>query len=204
MGGLVYGGRSLPVKQILRSYGMLFLIAGIVVLVDQLSKAYIRANFVEQMDMWAPWPWMIQYARIIHVSNSGVAFGLFKGLGGIFTVLAIVVAIAIVYYFPRVPSEDWPLRLAMGLQFGGAVGNLIDRVYQGYVTDFISVGNFPVFNIADACITVGVGVLILGMWMQERRQKQEAAAEAEAEEALARASTVSIETETPSQDSHTS
>jgi signal peptidase II len=58
------------------------------------------------------------------------------------------------------------------MQLGGAVGNLIDRVTQGYVTDFVSVGNFAVFNVADSCITVGVGVLILGVWLQERRKKK--------------------------------
>jgi signal peptidase II len=55
---------------------------------------------------------------------------------------------------------------------GGAVGNLIDRLTVGHVTDFISVGTFPVFNIADSSITIGVLVLILGVWLQERREKQ--------------------------------
>jgi signal peptidase II len=194
----VVGGRRLNLKQILRSYGILAVVAGLVIIVDQLSKAYIRANFTEGIDMWAPWNWMVPYARIIHVSNSGVAFGLFKGMGGIFTVLAILVALAIVYYFPRVPAEDWTLRLAMGLQLGGAVGNLIDRVINGYVTDFISVGNFPVFNIADASITVGVGVLLLGVYIQERRQKQQIE---QAAALAAQQTTASIESENQTQDS---
>lgn len=168
---------GLTLKHVLRSYGLLALIAGLVILTDQLSKAYIRAHFVEGVDMWAPWSWMVPYARILFVSNTGVAFGLLKGLGGIFTILAILVSLAIVYYFPRVSAEDWTLRLAMGLQLGGAVGNLIDRVVQGTVTDFISVGNFPVFNVADASITIGVAVLILGVWMQEQRQKKALAAQ---------------------------
>lgn len=167
----------MTLKHVLRSYGLLVLVAGLIILIDQLSKAYIRAHFVEGVDMWAPWNWMLPYARILFVSNTGVAFGLLKGLGGIFTVLAILVSLAIVYYFPRVSTEDWTLRLAMGLQLGGAVGNLIDRVVQGTVTDFISVGNFPVFNVADASITVGVVVLILGVWMQDLRQKKMLAAQ---------------------------
>ena len=57
------------------------------------------------------------------------------------------------------------------MQFGGAVGNLIDRLTIGFVTDFISVGNFPVFNIADSSISIGVVVLIGGMWIMERKQK---------------------------------
>lgn len=94
-----------------------------------------------------------------------------QGFGDIFTILAILVAGAIIYYFPKVPREDWPLRLAMSLQLGGALGNLIDRLTQGYVIDFISVGNFPVFNVADSSIFMGVVILILSMWIKERSLK---------------------------------
>ncbi len=190
-------------KKFLRSYWLLFLIAGLIIAIDQMSKAYIRAHFVEGFDMWAPWSWMLPYARIIYVTNTGVAFGMFKGLGSIFTILAIIVALAIVYYFPRVPAQDWTLRLAMGMQLGGALGNLIDRVVFGHVTDFISVGNFPVFNIADSSITVGVGVLLIGVWLQERRQKE--LQEAVQQEIIAPAgsgSSPSLEADPPSQDSH--
>jgi len=57
------------------------------------------------------------------------------------------------------------------------VGNLIDRVTVGHVTDFISVGNFPVFNIADSCITVGAIIMIIGLWVEERKQKAQTAAQ---------------------------
>jgi signal peptidase II len=164
----------LDLKRVLRSYGLLVLIAGVIILIDQLSKAYIRANFIEGVDMWAPWNWMLPYARILYVSNTGAAFGMLKGMGGVFTILAILVSLANIYYFPRVSEKDWALRLAMGLQLAGALGNLIDRVVYGNVTDFISVGNFPVFNIADASITIGVIVLILSMWVQERREEKAA------------------------------
>ena len=95
-----------------------------------------------------------------------------QGFGGIFTVLAFVVAIAIIYYFPRVPRNEWLIRLAMAMQLGGAVGNLIDRLTQGTVTDFISVGTFAVFNVADACISVGTALLIFAVWNSERKQKK--------------------------------
>jgi signal peptidase II len=78
--------------------------------------------------------------------------------------------VAILVYFPRVPSAQWPLRAALVLQFAGASGNLIDRMVLGTVTDFISVGTFPVFNVADASISVGVAVLVAGMWLEERRR----------------------------------
>ena len=159
-------------RKIFTRYWFLLLVSGTIIILDQISKAYIRANFLENVDMWAPWSWLLPYARIVHVSNTGVAFGLFQGQGMIFAILAVIVSAAIIYYFPQVPSNDLTLRLAMGLQLGGAVGNLIDRLVQGYVTDFISVGTFPVFNIADSSITIGVFVLILGVWIQEQREKK--------------------------------
>ncbi len=89
-------------------------------------------------------------------------------------VLGIAVIAAILYYYPRVDRSDWTLRLAMMLQLGGAAGNLVDRFRMGRVTDFISVGTFPVFNIADSAITVGVIVLLLGVWVRERSPKLQA------------------------------
>ena len=162
----------MSLKRTLRSYGILVLVSGLIILVDQLSKAYIRANFIEGVTFWAPWDWMLPYARILYVSNTGAAFGLLKGMSGVFTVLAFLVSLAIIYYFPRVSEKDWPLRLAMCLQLAGALGNLIDRVFVGHVTDFISVGNFPVFNVADSSITIGVVILLVSLWFQEQDQKK--------------------------------
>jgi signal peptidase II len=91
----------------------------------------------------------------------------------VFTVLAFIVIAAIIYYYPQISSVDWPLRLAMSMQMGGAIGNLVDRLTIGHVTDFISVGKFPVFNIADSSISVGCVVLLLGVWWQERVAKKQ-------------------------------
>jgi signal peptidase II len=78
-----------------------------------------------------------------------------------------------------VPRSEWYLRLALCLQLAGAVGNLIDRIYQGFVTDFISLGTFAVFNVADASISTGVAVMLVGLWFKERQAKNEAAAASE-------------------------
>jgi signal peptidase II len=157
------------VSQTVKKYLPLFGIAALIIVLDQVSKTYIRTHLALG-EMWSPWEWLTPYARIVHWYNTGVAFGMFQGLGNIFKYLALLVAAAIIYYYPRVSNEDWSLRLAMSLQLGGALGNLIDRIFNnGMVTDFISVGNFPVFNLADSSITVGVGVLLLGMWLQERK-----------------------------------
>jgi len=158
-------------KRAVKNYFFLFLLVSVIVILDQISKTAVRNN-LRINEIWSPWPWLTPYARIVHLSNTGVAFGMFQGLGGIFTILAIIVSAAIIYYYPRVPAQDWTLRLALGLQLSGAVGNLIDRITQGFVTDFISIGNFAVFNVADSCITVGVGILVLGVWLQERRKKK--------------------------------
>ena len=124
-------------------------------------------------EWWSPWEWLEPYFRIVNWKNTGAAFGILPSLGDFIAILAVVVAIAIVYYFPRVPREDWTLRLAMGLTFGGALGNLIDRLTIGWVTDYMSIWRFPVFNVADLCITLGVIVLLLGVWSQERNKDAE-------------------------------
>lgn len=157
-------------KKYLRDYIILFTLSGLVIALDQFTKSLVRSNLPLE-GVWAPWHWLLPYARIVNWKNTGAAFGIFQNFGDVFTVLAIVVSVAILYYFPQVPRKDWPLRLAMCLQLGGAIGNLIDRLFQGYVTDFISVGNFPVFNVADASISTGVAILIIGMWFMERAQK---------------------------------
>jgi len=159
-------------KQEWRAYGVLLAVAGTVVALDQWTKWLVRSSLPFQASWLPRWlDWLSPYARIVHWHNSGAAFGSFQNGNPVFTVLAIVVIVAILYYFPRVDSRDWTLRLAMGLQLGGAAGNLIDRLQTGRVTDFISIGSFPVFNIADSAISVGVVVLLLGVWLRERQSQ---------------------------------
>ncbi len=166
-----------------KDYALLFLIGGGVIALDQWTKALVR-DHIALGKTWLPdsLSWLEPYARIVHWYNTGAAFGIFQQAGMVFTVLAFVVAAAIIYYYPQIPAEDWTLRLALGLQLGGALGNLIDRLTLGQVTDFISVGTFPVFNLADASITIGVAVLLLGMLIRERAEDQ-SRIEGEAEDA---------------------
>jgi signal peptidase II len=166
-----------------RDFAALLAFAAVIVGLDQWSKALVRAQ-LDMGEMWSPWEWLTPYARVIHIDNSGAAFGIFQNGGMFFTIMAVVVALIILVYFPQIPEEDWAFRLALGMQLGGAVGNLIDRLRFGAVTDFISVGTFPVFNIADSSITVGVGVLLLAMWIKERQEHNKPAeAQAEGEDA---------------------
>ena len=159
-------------KRFLRDYSYLTLLAGGIIFLDQLTKNWIRTNLA-MGEVWMPWEWLLPYARVVHWHNTGVAFGMFQGGNQIFSVLSLLVSVVIIFYFHRVPVDDWSLRLAMGLQLGGAVGNLVDRLRIGHVTDFISVGTFPVFNVADSSVSVGVGVLLLGVWLQERKAKMD-------------------------------
>ena len=166
------------IKMYWYDYVVLLLVAVIIVTSDQLAKIWVRANVPLGGD-WLPsqLDWLMPFARIRYWYNSGAAFGLFANGNLVFMVLAIIVAGVILYYFPRVSRKDWWLRLALMLQFSGAVGNLTDRIQFGHVTDFISVGNFAIFNIADASISVGVAVLILGVWINEMADKRRAAAQ---------------------------
>jgi signal peptidase II len=158
-----------------KDYLILLGISGSVIALDQWTKWLVRENLPFQ-GTWLPeWlGWLSPYARIVHWYNSGAAFGMFQNGNMVFTVLAFIVIGAIIYYYPHVESEDWTLKLAMGLQLAGAAGNLIDRLIMGKVTDFISIGTFPVFNVADSSISVGVAVLLLGVWIKERAEKKKA------------------------------
>jgi signal peptidase II len=162
-------------NRFVKDYLVLFGVGGTVIALDQWTKWLVREN-IEFGAQWLPeWlEWLHPYARFVNWYNSGAAFGMFQNGNLVFTILAFVVIGAIIYYYPRVEAEDWTLKLAMGLQLGGAAGNLIDRLRVGKVTDFISVGTFPVFNVADSSITIGVIVLLLGVWIKERAEKMKA------------------------------
>lgn len=146
-------------------------IAAVIVGLDQWTKYLVRTQ-IPLGGSWSPWAWLAPYARIVHWQNTGAAFGMFQGFGLVFTVLAFIVTIAILYYFPRVPRNEWLLRITMTMMLGGAVGNLIDRLTIGTVTDFVSVGTFAVFNVADASISVGTAIMVLAVWISERKQKK--------------------------------
>ena len=158
-------------EKIFNKFGIMAMISAILIGSDQYTKHVIRTN-LEFGQIWMPWQWLEPYARIIHINNTGAAFGLFKGANTVFMILAVIVAGAILYYFPSISKKDWLIRVALSMQFAGAIGNLIDRIIFGHVTDFISIGTFPVWNIADASITVGVAILLIGMWVQEKREKK--------------------------------
>lgn len=159
-------------EKYLKAYAFLLPISISIVILDQWTKSLVRAN-LSFNEVWMPVEWLAPYVRIVNWHNTGAAFGIFQGMNGVFLVLAFFIIAMILFYFPQIPVEDYYFRLALSLQMAGAAGNLIDRLYRGFVTDFISIGKFAVFNVADSCITMGVVVLMVGLWIEERKTKDE-------------------------------
>ncbi len=161
-------------KNLLKQYSILIIVVAVILLLDQWTKGLVEDN-LKMGETWMPWAWLAPYARIVHWTNTGAAFGMFQDGDQFFKILAIIVSLLILVYYGFVPNHEWPLKAALALQLSGALGNLIDRFTIGHVTDFISVGNFAVFNIADSSIVAGVIVLALGliyMEIQERKKNQ--------------------------------
>ncbi len=136
--------------------------AGIVVLVDQASKAYVVANFPlgEPVQVIGDW------VRIWYIQNTGALFGLFQQQALLFGLVSLAVIGAILWMHARLSGTGgWLATVGLGLLLGGAVGNMIDRFRYGYVVDFVDLGigdwRFFTFNVADACIDIGILVLIV-------------------------------------------
>lgn len=141
--------------------GRLFLITSVGVLVlDQVTKAVVRAS----MPVDASRPGFIPYLiDLTSVRNDGAAFGIFPGQRPVFLITHMLVLFAIAAFWRRARPRQWPVVAALAAVAGGAVGNLIDRAFVGYVTDFLEFAfmRFPVFNVADIALVCGVGVLMV-------------------------------------------
>jgi signal peptidase II len=125
-----------------------------VIVADQGTKALVRAGVdLGHRDGILPG------IELVHVRNRGVAFGLFSDGGVVLVALGVASVVALLAFFAT-HSRRPLVWLPTGLLLGGAAGNLIDRLRQGFVTDFIDLPLWPAFNLADACITVGVLTLL--------------------------------------------
>ncbi|HEU0166871.1 MAG TPA: signal peptidase II [Chloroflexota bacterium] len=142
-------------------------IAALVVTVDRVTKNLAESNLsrvpgasVDVIDGWL---------RFSLSHNTGAAFGVLQNQSILYAIIALVVVVVSVGYYRYLPRNNWLLTVCLGMQLGGAVGNLIDRIQHVYVVDFIDVGigaaRWPWFNVADSCIVVGIialaGYLIL-------------------------------------------
>lgn len=137
---------------------LLLPVAALVLALDQLSKAWVLRN-IPLNEAWAPIPTLAKIFVFRHVTNTGAAFGLFPNGGAIFLAIAVVVVVTIVVYTRYLSTEWWPVLLSLGLQLGGALGNLTDRLRFGHVVDFLDFPYWPTFNVADSAIVVGVALL---------------------------------------------
>jgi len=149
-----------------------FLTGLLIVTADQLSKLWIRSNLLVGQSLPEA-----GFFRLTHVHNTGAAFGLFQGQSFPLTIVALVgIAVLLLYalfIYRRFPFLDNVLgKSALGLVLGGTVGNLIDRLRFGYVIDFIGVGIWPAFNIADSAIVVGVIIFAYSLLPLARAEKQ--------------------------------
>jgi signal peptidase II len=150
----------------------LLAVAALVILADQATKAYVVAHLALYAS-WMPLHFLDPIFRFTHVHNTGAAFGIFPQGGSFFLVIAVIVASFIIYYYRQLPAGAWLVRLALGLQLGGALGNVIDRVHRGYVIDFMHLEHWPIFNVADSCIVLGVVLLALEMLIEEYQAARE-------------------------------
>ena len=155
-----------------RWQNVVFSLTGLLIVVaDQFSKAWIRANLPEGRSLFET-----GFLRITHVHNTGAAFGLFPDQSFALIIVALIGITAILAYvlviYRYFPLPDGMLgKLALGLVFGGTLGNLIDRLRFGYVIDFIDFGFWPAFNIADSAITVGIIIFAYSLLRLARAEK---------------------------------
>lgn len=166
-------------KRNLRKLDYLFLSLAVLV-VDQWSKWLVEMHLPHT----ATQPLIPGLLNLTHVKNTGVAFGLFAahGAGGgswVLVVMGLAALTAVFLYFRFAPERNRLLLSSLALIVGGALGNLIDRLASGAVTDFVDVyigtHHWPAFNVADSAITVGIGLMILDSFRPHHRARQRAA-----------------------------
>jgi len=144
---------------------ILLLTALAILVADQVTKAVVVGNLAigERVDLLG------DLVQVWHVQNRGAAFSLFQGGTVIFLIVS-VLSIGMVAYFYRTMRDRAPwLHLVLGVVLGGTLGNFTDRLRQGYVTDWLSVGfgdtRWPTFNVADSSVVVGIGILVVYLFV---------------------------------------
>ena len=148
-----------------------------VFIVDQVSKQLVRDNIAEGSSVPSE-----GFFRFTHVSNSGSAFGFFPSQTATLALASLVgIAILIIFYRRQAFHSRW-LHTSLGLQLGGAAGNLADRITLGSVTDFVDIGRWPVFNMADAWIVTGLGILGWVLWFRTTKPNADPNADEESKE----------------------
>ncbi len=143
-----------------KKYIAIFSIAFFAALADQITKSLIAGSFRFNESL----PIIKNILHFTYVSNTGSAFGLFKGFNLFLTVISAIAAVIIVYNIKNIEKNNRLMQILAGMLLGGVAGNLIDRLMYGYVIDFIDFRIWPVFNIADSLITISIAGLIIYTW----------------------------------------
>jgi signal peptidase II len=166
----------------LQQWAILFGTALLLIVIDQIAKALVVAN-LQLYEAWIPIPALDAVFEITYTRNTGAAFGLLTSASNVFLVIAVIASAVIIYYYRHVPKEAIFLRIAMGLQLGGALGNAVDRLTRGFVVDFLHIYydpigfDWPIFNLADSAIVIGVLLLIILLGREEKRDHPETASQ---------------------------
>ncbi|MGE7185128.1 signal peptidase II [Peribacillus sp. NPDC006672] len=149
-----------------------YLIALLVIAFDQLTKWMI----VQKMEYGESIEIIENLLYITSHRNRGAAWGILQGQMWFFYIITIAVIIGLVYYIQKMAKESRLLGVALALMLGGAIGNFIDRVARQGVVDFVHTYifsySFPVFNVADAALSIGVGLLVIHMFLEEKKGKE--------------------------------
>jgi len=151
----------------------LLLVTILVLLADQGTKILVE----KRMELGQSIPVVGNFLRLTFIRNAGGAFGIFLGGGWLYLVASIVAIFLIFYYLRRMSATGvWP-RISLAMILGGALGNLVDRLRYGTVTDFLDFGigrlRWPVFNLADAAVTVGIVVFLLSLLLKKAEDRGE-------------------------------
>lgn len=156
----------------MKRYYIYYVIAIVVLLIDQATKKLIDAN----LQLWEQISVIGDFFVITHVLNEGAAFSMLQGASPFFIAVTIVVTIGIIWFLEKNKRTAGPLLLTgLVLVLGGALGNFADRLLLGHVIDFLQFNfgswTFPIFNVADIGITVGVGFILLDTLLEPRREQ---------------------------------
>jgi len=160
-----------------RKYALFTIFTIISLVADQWTKILARRDLMPR-GPFRPKVIIEGYFDLRYAENPGVAFSMFQDLPGgriLLTLLAVVALVVVIAYLRKTPVEATRVHVALGLVGGGAIGNLVDRVMYGKVTDFIvwkkGIHEWPAFNIADAALCVGVGLILLDWILASRSER---------------------------------
>ena len=151
---------SSSLHQFLFSHSLVWLSLILVIIIDQITKNLVLTRMQPNESI----PVFKSIFHLTYVQNTGIAFGLFQDANLFFAILSLAIIIAIVLYLPHVGRKEGSMQICLGMVLGGALGNLIDRIFLGFVVDFLDFRVWPVFNVADSAISISILCLAILLW----------------------------------------